>query len=67
MRAYEIILEDAAVTYAIYVDGKPAAKYQDMQSLKRDLSMMRSRFPNKIFTVEKETCKTTSLGSRFIG
>lgn len=67
MRAFEIILKEDSVTYMIYVDEKPAAKYQNLYDLERDLSLIKSKFPNKKFTVRKETCKTTRVGSGLIG
>lgn len=61
MRAVEFMFEESSVTYILYVNGKPMTKYQDAYKLKNDLAMVRDKFPNGKFTVEKEVCKTSKI------
>ena len=61
MRAIEFILEGSSITYAIYVNGKPVMKYHDEYTLQKELAIVKNKFPNRKFTVEREVCKTSEI------
>ena len=66
MRAIEFILEGSSVTYVIYVNGHPVMKYHDEYKLQQELAIVKNKFPNSKFTVEREVCKTSMIDPEHI-
>ena len=48
-------------TYVLFVNGKPATKYKDDWEAITMLKHLKAKFPEKDFSVEKETCTTDKI------
>lgn len=48
-------------TYILYVNGKPATKYKDDWEAITMLKHLKSKFPDKKYSVEKEVCSTDKI------